>query len=372
MRTVGTSRVLECWPYAGACSSGSSTRARIRLERAAPMLETLGVARAHRSRFQCRPVTGLRTPSRSCAARSHGDARRPRRRCGVKSCFRRQPPHGDARTAGSLCYDGRVLDLPDASIAPGGVHGRLPPRAQPARGARRAVPGAQARVERCSRNRARRIRRSAVALEMRNFTSVERDIVMEVIEAEAQAVGFRDIQVAIYNPRPVFVDVANFDRSLHEGAQALPRHAAVPRQPPVVRSAQTGNLGRRQPPTLESARGHPRRVARESAGGRPAREPWRRALAPGRLGHGRGQLRSASPRCGRRPDRSRLPARRDLARRRSRARGSRRRRFDVRDLAPGSYRLEFDLVSERIAWFAENGNSTVTLPIEISQTFQTG
>jgi hypothetical protein len=33
-------------------------------------------------------------------------------------------------------------------------------------------------------------------------------------------------------------------------------------------------------------------------------------------------------------------------------------------LGPGEFQIEFDLVSEHIAWFADNGNATVTIPVD--------
>jgi hypothetical protein len=36
------------------------------------------------------------------------------------------------------------------------------------------------------------------------------------------------------------------------------------------------------------------------------------------------------------------------------------------DLAPGDYLIEFDLVAEYVAWFAELGNKTVTLELHIA------
>jgi hypothetical protein len=35
-------------------------------------------------------------------------------------------------------------------------------------------------------------------------------------------------------------------------------------------------------------------------------------------------------------------------------------------LAPGSYRLVFDLVAERVCWFEQRGSSTVTVPLDVA------
>jgi SAM-dependent methyltransferase len=286
-----------------------------------------------------------------------------------RELFRRHPSIGDVPEPSFLVFDGRTLDLEDESIdrvACMDAFHHVPNRPDVLAELFRVLkPGGRAVFSEPGPCHSQ-IPQSQ--LEMRNFTSVERDIVMEVIESEARAVGFRDVQVAIYNPRPVFVDVADFQAALGAGAEQraldtevfLANHRLFVLHKPgvsVVDSRRRWSLCAGIHVELFDNR---RVVARLENLGDAHWLPAGSIIGEVNLGvhllDAEGALMDLDfQRAAISPDGGVAPGQVvDVT-------------FDVRDLAPGSYRLEFDLVSERIAWFAENGNATVVLPIEISQ-----
>lgn len=357
---------VEDWHYQLSKPFAAVDEAPIRLAVFAAMLETLELSPG---------LTVLDFGAGSCWT-AHAFAQL---RCEVVACdvsptalemgrelFRRRPVIGDAPEARFLVFDGRVLDLDDGSIdrvACMDAFHHVPNRPEVLAELFRVLrPGGRAVFAEPGPGHSQ-IPQSQ--LEMRNYTAVERDIVMEVIEAEAHAVGFRDVQVAIYNPRPVFVDVAQFDAELRDGAQARARDAElflenhrlfVLHRPGVsfVDSRRRWNLRAGIQVELFDDR---RVIARlENLGD----AYWLPAGAvTGEVNLGVHLLDAAGVLLD--LDFQRVA----LSSEGVPPGGVVDVEFDVRDLAPGRYRLEFDVVSERVAWFAENGNATVTLPIEI-------
>ncbi len=196
-------------------------------------------------------------------------------------------------------------------------------------------------------------------IEMRNFTVVERDIVMEDIEFEARAAGFRDVQVAIYNPRPTFVDVADFGSVLYEQPERHARGAQL-----FLQNHRLFVFHKPGPTNIDSRRRWSLRATTtvELFDGRRGTAHIHNTGDAQWLAAGRG-IGEVNLGVHLRDEHGRLV---DLDFQRIPLPGSNgvasgehvRVDFQLRELPPGSYQLEFDLVSEGIAWFADNGNRT--------------
>ena len=205
--------------------------------------------------------------------------------------------------------------------------------------------------------------------EMRNFTCIERDIVMEEIEALATAVGFCNVQVGIYSPSPFFVDVASFDATVHERPERLVAETKrflenhrlfVLHKPGDADAADSRRRwGLRADFDVEVI-DNERVVAHVK---NTSDLQW----LPTGTGHGEvnlgvmlrdpdGQLVDLDfQRCALRFDGPIAPG----------------EEVDVELVLlrpePGKYQLEFDLVSEGVTWFASNGNPTLMRPFVVKE-----
>ena len=277
-----------------------------------------------------------------------------------RELFERHPTIGAAPEPQFLVFDGRTLALGDATvdrIACMDAFHHVPNRPEvlsemfrvlkPGGRVVLAEPGPKHSLDAQSQ------------IEMRNFTAIERDIVMEDIEPEARAAGFRNVQVAIYNPRPTFVDVADFDSVLHEQPERLARGAQL-----FLQNHRLFVLHKPGPATLDSRRrwslratiavevfGDGRGTAHIQNTGDAHWLPAGQGIGEVNLGvhlrdeHG-GLIdldfqRIPLPA----PDGVAPGEHVDIA-------------YQLRELPAGSCQLEFDLVSEGIAWFADNGGQT--------------
>jgi len=142
-----------------------------------------------------------------------------------RKLFELQPPIGSG-TAEFLLFDGYHLDLPDASVDRISVmdafHHVPNWREVLTEFLRVLRPGGRVVMAEGGPHHSRTPQAQE---EMRNFTVVERDMVVEDFAALAAEVGFVDTLVAIYAGIPHLVPAAQFTEELQNGATA--RHAAI-------------------------------------------------------------------------------------------------------------------------------------------------
>ncbi len=200
--------------------------------------------------------------------------------------------------------------------------------------------------------------------EMRSFRVVERDIIVEDIAAQAYAVGFDSVGVGVYCGLPQFVDASHFDAAL-DPASPLPndltRTYLANRR--LIRLHKTGEESGIDSLRRDALAGSLRvdldgdvvRIRVENTG--PA--TWLQRDGVGLVSVGAHLFASDGALIDFDFMRVRLAADETPI-----GPGVEK---DVVALLPslgaGEFRIEFDLVSEHIAWFAEHGNPTVTIPV---------
>ncbi len=291
-----------------------------------------------------------------------------------RQLYARLPPIGDQPAPQFLVFDGRHIDLPDASVdrilcfdafhhvpnpaqamlelgrilRPGGVAGFSEPGPHHSKGSRSQY-------------------------EMKNYTALERDVVMHDVWKWARAAGFQHLELAVFNTEPHRVPLEEFEDALG-GGRALNRYADRVRV--FLRGHQTFFLTR---------------------GGGTAKDSRERAGLKGEITVG---LRHASVRADETIDgdatvqnvgsvvwlpgdtplggvnlgvhlrtRGGSPLAVDFARVRligSTAPGEMQTAsFSLKPPDRGDYVLEFDLVSEGIGWFEMNGSATVSVALTV-------
>jgi len=278
--------------------------------------------------------------------------------------FELQPPLGRG-TIRFLHFDGLSIDLPDASVDRVSCMDAFHhvPNWRHVMGELHRVlrPGGVVVLAEGGPNHSRT---SQAQYEMRNFTVVERDMVVEEFAVLANSCGFADVKVGIYSGAPVLVAAADFTELLRDGAvasdaarQFLDNHRLI-----VLRKSGRSELTSRRPDGLLAT------LAVESVGDRRFSATIRnvgsatwlgldtevgRVNLGARLLDDRGSIRNV--------DFLRVPL------------------FSSRgvDLAPGdscvvefelpstegaTYRVSFDLVSEGVGWFSAFGGS---VPIDV-------
>jgi len=292
-----------------------------------------------------------------------------------RQLYARLPPIGDLPAPQFLIFDGRRIDLPDASVdrilcfdafhhvpnpaqamlelgrilRPGGVAGFSEPGPHHSKGSRSQY-------------------------EMKNYTALERDVVMNEVWKWARAAGFQHLELAVFNTESHRVPLEEFEDALR-GGRALNRYADRVRV--FLRGHQTFFLTK--------------------GGGSPKDSRERTGLK----GEITVRLRRASVRADETIDgdatvqnvgsvvwlpgdtplggvnlgvhlRSRggSPLAVDFARVRligSTAPGEMQKvSFSLRPPEGGDYLLEFDLVSEGIGWFEMNGSATVSVALTVT------
>ena len=292
-----------------------------------------------------------------------------------KQLYSRLPPIGDQPAPQFLVFDGRHIDLPDASVdrilcfdafhhvpnpaqamvelgrvlRPGGIAGFSEPGPHHSKGARSQY-------------------------EMKNYTALERDVVMTDVWKWARAAGFRHLELAVFNTESHRVPLEEFEDALR-GGRALNKYAERVRI--FLRGHQTFFLTK--------------------GGGSPKDSRERSGLK----GEITVRLRRASVRADETIDgdatvqnvgsvvwlagdsplggvnlgvhlrtRGGSPLTVDFARVRligSTAPGEMQAVvFSLKPPDRGDYLLEFDLVSEGIGWFEMNGSATVSVALMVA------
>jgi SAM-dependent methyltransferase len=288
--------------------------------------------------------------------------------------YARLPPIGNCPSPRFLVFDGRHIDLPDASVDRifcfDAFH-HVPNPADVMRELGRVLrPGGIAGFSEPGRHHSKGARSQ---YEMKNYTAIENDVVMEDIWRWARAAGFVELELAVFSTESYRVPLQEFD-DLTRGGRALARYAERLRV--FLHGHQTFFLtkggaaakdsrereGLKGEITVELERTSVQRG--ESILGRATvQNVGTVSWLPGSTAHGGVNLGvHLRARDGR-------PIAVDFARialEGMTAPGhTQRLEFALPPPEPGDYLLEFDLVSEGVGWFEMNGSATVTLAIGI-------
>jgi SAM-dependent methyltransferase len=292
-----------------------------------------------------------------------------------RQLYARLPPIGDRPSPQFLVFDGRRIDLPDASVDRifcfDAFH-HVPNPAEVMQELGRVLrPGGVAGFSEPGRHHSKGSRSQ---YEMKNYTALERDVVMDDIWRWARAAGFQNLELAIFNTEPYRVPLDDFEDVLR-GGRTLNKYGDRVRV--FLRGHQTFFLTK--------------------GGGGPKDSRERSGLK----GEITVRLRSASVRetemiegeatvqnvgsvvwlSGDTPfggvnlgvhlrTRDGLPLSVDFARVRllggTMPGEMQRVSFALKPPDAGEYLLEFDLVSERVGWFEMNGSTTVTVALTVT------
>jgi len=299
-----------------------------------------------------------------------------------KQLYARLPPIGSTPPPRFLVFDGRRIDLPDASVDRifcfDAFH-HVPNPADVMRELGRVLrPGGVAGFSEPGRHHSKGARSQ---YEMKNYTAIENDVVMEDVWTWARAAGFVDLELAAFSTESYRVPPAEFDE-ITRGGRALSRYADRVRV--FLQGHQTFLLTKGVRGKGEGER--PVRDSREREGltGEIAIQLERGSVGSGEPVRGTATVQnvgSVSWLPGSTPHggvnlgvhlraRDGSPISVDFARIRlegTTAPGRTQRvEFALTPPDPGDYLLEFDLVSEGVGWFEMNGSATITRAITVS------
>ncbi|HEU5162392.1 MAG TPA: class I SAM-dependent methyltransferase [Thermoanaerobaculia bacterium] len=296
----------------------------------------------------------------------------------ARELYRRQPVIGTQPTPIFLHFDGRKIDLPDASVDRilcfDAFHHAIDPGAMLAEFARILRPGGIAAFAEPGPEHSKT---DQSQFEMKTYGVVENDVDIHAIWARAQEAGFDQIRVAAYHIPPYHVTLEQYD-DLLAGGETYLRWAELTRAflgnvrnfflkragEEALDSRRTEGLAAEIEVTVEADRARagapiPAR-ARVTNSGRTLWLPSR--TIPGGVSLG-AHLSAASGAMIDHdyhwqdlttPPRPVLPGETlELS-------------FEIPPLGPGEYRLEFDCVSDRVCWFKQVGSKSVTIPLTIA------
>jgi len=292
-----------------------------------------------------------------------------------KQLYARLAPIGDQPAPQFLVFDGRRIDLPDASVdrilcfdafhhvpnpaqtmlelgrvlRPGGVAGFSEPGPHHSKGSRSQY-------------------------EMKNYAALERDVVMDDVWKWARAAGFQNLELAVFNTGSHRVPLDDFQDALR-GGRALNKYADRVRV--FLRGHQTffltkgggGSKDSRERTGLKGEitvhlHGTSVRATEMIQGHATVQNVGSVVWLPGdtRLG-GVNLGINLRTRAG-------SPLAVDFARVRligSTAPGEAQTvSFSLKPPDPGEYLLEFDLVSEGVGWFEMNGSATASVALTVT------
>ena len=291
-----------------------------------------------------------------------------------KQLYARLPPIGDQPAPRFLLFDGRRIDLPDASVdrilcfdafhhvpnpaqtmlelgrvlRPGGIAGFSEPGPHHSKGSRSQY-------------------------EMKNYTALERDVVMKDVWTWARAAGFQNLELAIFNNESHRVPLDDFEDAVR-GGRALNKYADRVRV--FLRGHQTF--------FLTKGGGGPN-DSRERTGlkGEITVRLRRASVRAGEMIEGDASVQNVGSVVWLPGDtplggvnlgvhlrtRGGSPLSVDFARVRligsTRPGDMQRVSFTLKPPDPGEYLLEFDLVSEGVGWFEMNGSTTVSVGLTV-------
>jgi len=291
-----------------------------------------------------------------------------------KQLYTRLPPIGNQPAPRFLVFDGRRIDLPDASVdrilcfdafhhvpnpaqtmlelgrvlRPGGVAGFSEPGPHHSKGSRSQY-------------------------EMKNYTALERDVVMNDVWKWARAAGFQNLELAIFNTESHRVPLDDFEDALR-GGRALNKYADRVRV--FLRGHQTFFL-------TKSGAGPKDSRERTGLKGEITVHLHRASVGANEMIEGDANVQNVGSVVWLPGDtplggvnlgvhlrtRAGSPLTVDFARVRlsgSTVPGDMQTvSFSLKPPAPGDYLLEFDLVSEGVGWFEMNGSATVSVALTV-------
>jgi SAM-dependent methyltransferase len=291
-----------------------------------------------------------------------------------RQLFRRLPVVGHHAEPSFLIFDGHRFDLPDASVERivclNAFH-HVPNQAEVLREMARVLrPGGIAGFSEPGEGHSRS---EQSQYEMRHFTVVENDIVIEDVERLARDAGFERLAMTVFDSRPYLLDWPAY-RDLMAGGVAAERYvdfvrvAASDRHAFFLYKPGQERADSRQGEGLSGAVRIVLEEPRVSAGGVLAGEAevtntggnaWLPSDAPFGPVFVGVQLLARDGRAAPRDfERVRLPH--------GVAPGeSARFRFTLPAPPPGEWRLTFDLVSERVCWFKEHGAAPAFVDVTV-------
>ncbi|HJQ36316.1 MAG TPA: methyltransferase domain-containing protein [Thermoanaerobaculia bacterium] len=285
----------------------------------------------------------------------------------ARELFQRLPPIGARPEPQFLVFDGRRIELPDASVdrivcfdafhhatnpdemlrefgrvlKPGGIAGFAEPGPQHSKTAQSQF-------------------------EMRTYGVIENDVDIHAIGAAAQRYGFSDLKLAAFNVPPFHVSLAEFDDLLAAG-ETYARWAELTRaflgnvRDFFLTKAGTEEIDSRHPAGLKASveatlegmrvRATVRNLGR--AKWLPSSEPHGGVNLGAHLYAADGRLLKLDY-AWQPLDRALLPQDETTI------------TFDLPPLDPGRYIVELDCVANKVAWFAQLGSTPARLAVEIS------
>lgn len=294
--------------------------------------------------------------------------------------FVRQPVAGAQPEPEFLVFDGQRLDLPDGSVdrivCIDAFHHVPNPAHVLAEMGRVLAPGGVAGFQEPGPNH------SQVAqsqFEMKQYTVIENDIIMRDVERWARDAGFTDLRLAVFTPGQFHTSIEGYDDFLVGGAT---RQQFLDAMQPFVEQRRVFFLSKGSKVDADSRerRGLNATIAAELAGASFGAGGEIRGKATV-VNTGSNRWLSAGASVGsvrlgvHLLDGDGVCLDRDYARIGLPAdspdgyRPGDTASFDFTvpaPAAPGSYRLELDLVAEYVAWFETNGATTVTIPITVT------
>jgi SAM-dependent methyltransferase len=293
-----------------------------------------------------------------------------------RELFRRLPVVGHHMPPSFLVFDGRRFDLPDASIdrivCLNAFHHVPNPADVLKEMARVLRPGGIAGFSEPGEGHSRT---AQAQYEMRNYTVVENDIVIEDIERWAVDAGFSRLELAVVDPRSYRVDWREYTELVAGGVAAeryvdVVRDAARSRRLFFLHKAGATQPDSRQRRGLMGAVSVALDQTHVAAGGvfqgeaivrntganvwLPSDAPLGPVLLGVHLCAPDGQLVDR--------DYGRIWLPHGL-----RPGESATFRFTLDAPAAGAYRLGFDLVSEQVCWFEMNGAEAVTVDVTVGR-----
>lgn len=302
----------------------------------------------------------------------------------ARQLFERQPVAGDQPAPTFLQFDGQRLDLEDASIdrifCIDAFHHVPNPAAVLAEMGRVLRPGGVAGFQEPGPNHSKTAQSQ---FEMKQFTVIENDILMHEIAGWATAAGFTDVRLAVFTSDPFHVSIDGYDDFLAGGATRQQHFDVMApfvgeRRIFFLSKGERGEADSRErrgldakltvtldPPTSTAGgtiSGHAKATNTGATRWLPSSAP----IGPVRLGvhllDGDGKYLDRDFARIELPTGSRDGLHDGV-------RTDEAVSFDFTLAAPpdaGSYRLEFDLVAEHVAWFEMNGVPTIMIPITVS------
>lgn len=138
-----------------------------------------------------------------------------------RQLFERMPVAGDRPPPEFLRFDGRRIDLPDESadrvVCLDALHHVPNPGVVLAELGRILKPGGMAAFTEPGPDHSRTAQSQ---FEMRNYTVVENDMLMDDVWREASAAGFTRLQLAVFSSEPFLLDVPDYEDFLGAGGTA--------------------------------------------------------------------------------------------------------------------------------------------------------